>query len=115
MPTVALFQHDRRVAHARVRAHDGFDFAQLDPMSAQLDLRITPADENFALVGQILGPDESGRVELCGADVAKRVAAIDDLGEFRLEGIDSGTYLLTLHMGNDEIALPPIEVGGRHG
>jgi hypothetical protein len=84
-------------------------------MGRDIDLRITPADEQFALAGQILGPDESGRVELCGAGVAKRVAAIDDLGEFRLDGIDRGTYLLTLRMGNDEIALPPIEVGGRHG
>jgi hypothetical protein len=84
-------------------------------MGRDIDLRITPAEERFALAGQILGPDESGRVELSGAGVAKRVAAIDDLGEFRLDGIDRGTYLLTLRMGNDEIALPPIEVGGRHG
>jgi hypothetical protein len=85
-------------------------------MGRDIDLRITPADERFALAGQILGPDESGRVELSGGgNSAKRVAAIDDLGEFRLDGIDSGTYLLTLRMGNDEIALPPIEVGGRHG
>lgn len=85
-------------------------------MGRDIDLRITPADECFALAGQILGPDESGRVELSsGGGAPKRVAAIDELGEFRLDGIDSGTYLLTLRMGNDEIALPPIEVGGRHG
>lgn len=85
-------------------------------MGRDIDLRITPADEQFALAGQILGPDESGRVELLAAGGApKRVVAIDDLGEFRLDGIDRGTYLLTLRMGNDEIALPPIEVGGRHG
>jgi hypothetical protein len=84
-------------------------------MGRDIDLRIMPADEQFALAGQILGPDESGRVELSSAGEApKRVAAIDELGEFRLDGIDSGTYLLTLRMGNDEIALPPIEVGGRH-
>ena len=84
-------------------------------MGRDIDLRITPAEEQVALAGQILGPDESGRVELRGAGLAKRVAAIDDLGEFRLDGIERGTYLLTLHMGSDEIALPPIEVGGRHG
>lgn len=84
-------------------------------MGRDIDLRITPADEQFALAGQILGPDESGRVELSGGGAAKRMAAIDELGEFRLDGIDRGTYLLTLRMGNDEIALPPIEVGGRHG
>ena len=84
-------------------------------MGRDIDLRITPADEQFALAGQILGPDESGRVELSGGGAAKRMAVIDELGEFRLDGIDCGTYLLTLRMGNDEIALPPIEVGGRHG
>ena len=85
-------------------------------MGRDIDLRITPADEQFALAGQILGPDESGRVELSGAGgTPKRVAAIDDLGEFRLDGVDRGTYLLTLRMGNDEIALPPIEIGSRHG
>lgn len=84
-------------------------------MGRDIDLRITPADEQFAVTGQVLGPDESGRVELSGGGTAKRVAAIDDLGEFRLDGIDRGTYLLTLRMGSDEIALPPIEVGGRHG
>lgn len=85
-------------------------------MGRDIDLRITPAAAQFALAGQILGPDESGRVELSDASgAATRVASIDDLGEFRLDGIDRGTYLLTLRMGNDEIALPPIEVGSRHG
>ena len=35
------------------------------------------------------------------------------LGEFRLEGMRRGTYVLTLRMGDDEIVLPPIEVGER--
>lgn len=85
-------------------------------MGRDIDLRIMPAADRFALAGQILGPDESGRVELTsqagGGDT--RAAPIDALGEFRLDGIDGGTYLLTLRMGGDEIVLPPIEVGGRH-
>ncbi len=84
-------------------------------MGRDIDLRISPSEERFALAGQILGPDESGRVELAGAGQDLRSAAIDELGEFRLEGIASGTYLVTLRMGKDEIALPPIEVGGSHG
>lgn len=85
-------------------------------MGRDIDLRVTPAEDRFALVGQILGPDESGRVELRGCDgTSLRVAPIDELGEFRLDDVDRGTYLLTLRMGEDEIALPPIEVGGRHG
>jgi hypothetical protein len=85
-------------------------------MGRDIDLRIAPAEELFALSGQILGPDESGRVEVNAAGSAdKRVASIDDLGEFRVDGLPKGTYLLTLRMGRDEIALPPIEVGSRHG
>lgn len=85
-------------------------------MGRDIDLRIAPAEEMFALSGQILGPDESGRVEVNAAGTSdKRTAPIDDLGEFRVEGLPKGTYLLTLRMGGDEIALPPIEVGKRCG
>jgi hypothetical protein len=85
-------------------------------MGRDIDLRIAPADECYALTGQILGPDESGRVELsCAGAPHTRTAPIDELGEFRLDGLTQGTYLMTLRMGRDEIALPPIEVGSRHG
>ena len=91
-------------------------------MGRDIDLRITPAADHYALTGQILGPDDAGRVELAlqadagsappdGADA--RVAALDSLGEFRLDGVRRGTYRVTLHLGGDEIVLPPIEVGAR--
>jgi hypothetical protein len=86
-------------------------------MGRDIDLRITPAEAHFALAGQILGPDEAGRVELtpqAGQGEGRRIAAIDELGEFRLDDVHSGTYRITLRMGGDEIVLPPIEVGGRH-
>lgn len=84
-----------------------------------IDLRITPLDEHFALAGQILGPDEMGVIELAtpfasDADtVGARVTSLDAMGEFRLEGVRGGTYRMTLRMGGDEIVLPPIEVGER--
>jgi hypothetical protein len=87
-------------------------------MGRDIDLRISPAARHFALTGQILGPDESGRVQLVAqADPSAeaRIANIDALGEFRLDDVELGCYLLTLHMGGDEIVLPPIEVGPRHG
>ena len=88
-------------------------------MGRDIDLRISPAADHFALTGQILGPDESGLVELAtqsGDDAdgtAARVASLDELGEFRLDGVRGGTYRLTLRMGGDEIVLPPIIVGER--
>ena len=84
-----------------------------------IDLRISPAAEAFALSGQILGPDDTGVVELVtqsdGApdSGAARVAPVDALGEFRLDGVRGGTYRLTLRMGGDEIVLPAIDVGAR--
>ncbi len=84
-------------------------------MGRDIDLRITPAAGAFALTGQILGPDEAGIVELAdesGAGrVDARVAALDELGEFRLDGVGAGTYVLTLRLGDDELVLPPLRVG----
>jgi len=82
-----------------------------------VDLRISPAADHFALSGQILGPDEAGAVELAalthdGATppLAHR-AGIDAWGEFHLDGVRTGSYRLTLRLGRDTIVLPSIEVG----
>ncbi|MEQ1804460.1 MAG: hypothetical protein ABL900_03705 [Burkholderiaceae bacterium] len=81
-----------------------------------IDLRITHGVDRFALTGQVLGPDESGEVVLSsqsgkpGSSVLMS-ARLDSLGEFRLDGVDQGTYQLTLRMGVEEIVLPPIVIG----
>ena len=86
-----------------------------------IDLRISPVSNQYALSGQILGPDESGLIELSAQPAdgreasGARVVSLDALGEFRLDGVPGGTYLMTLRMGGDEIVLPPIEVGTRQG
>lgn len=80
-----------------------------------IDLRITPSAEQFVLSGQILGPDESGRIELAATDApatASHSGALDELGEFRLEGVPAGRYILTLHLGAQPIVVQPIDVGG---
>ena len=91
-------------------------------MGRDIDLRISPAADHYALTGQILGPDDAGRVELAMQPDAgsappdasgARVAALDAFGEFRLDGVRGGIYRLTLRLGGDEIVLPPIEVGAR--
>lgn len=81
-----------------------------------VDLRIAPAAQDFALVGQILGPDEAGLVELAPSAAASasgpaRTTTLDELGEFRIDGVQRGTYRLTLRVGGDAIELPPITVG----
>ena len=77
-----------------------------------IDLRITPSGATFTLAGQILGPDETGLVELAPTGrSAPLQAAIDTLGEFRIESVAAGDYALTLRLGTDEIALPVLRVG----
>jgi len=82
-----------------------------------IDVRIAPMGGQFAVTGQILGPDESGMVELAHASgdddaaASARATALDAMGEFRLEGVRRGAYVLTLRLGEDEIVLPRIDVG----
>lgn len=80
-----------------------------------IDLRVSPAADSFALAGQILGPDDAGSVQLApqGADSpTAHITYLDAMGEFRIEGVRSGTYVITLRLGADEIVLPPLEIGG---
>lgn len=79
-----------------------------------IDLRITPAAGAFTLTGQILGPDETGQIELAALPVAAsalQVSPLDALGEFRIDGVARGQYQMCLRLGEDLITLPPIEVG----
>ena len=81
-----------------------------------VDVRIAPQAEGFAVSGQHLGPDAGGSVELSwvagGTPVpAPLGSALNDLGEFRFDGVEPGTYLLTVRIGSDEIVLPPFDVG----
>jgi hypothetical protein len=85
-----------------------------------VDLRIAPAAEAYALSGQLLGPDGTGSVELApldgpGASTWRRSVALDAHSEFRIDGVRSGSYLITVRLDADEIVLPPLEVGARRG
>lgn len=77
-----------------------------------IDLRVTPAGDGYTLAGQVLGPDETGEIELAASTgEAPRLARLDALGEFRVEGLAAGDYRLTLRLGSDEILLPAVPVG----
>jgi hypothetical protein len=79
-----------------------------------IDLRIAPSGDGFALAGQVLGPDDSGAIALHRQGVghaAPHEAQLDGLGEFRFDGVAPGDYQLTLRLGADEIVLPTVEVG----
>jgi len=80
-----------------------------------IDLRVSAAGGAFSLAGQVLGPDGAGAVTLTPepghAAAAPLTATLDELGEFRIDGVPAGTYLLALQFGADEIMLPPLDVG----
>lgn len=82
-----------------------------------IDLRLAPRGSRFALTGQVLGPDGWGVAELtaqpgeAGQMGPRQAVALDDMGEFHMDGIERGRYVLTLRLGVDEIELPPIDVG----
>jgi hypothetical protein len=85
-----------------------------------IDLRVEPLAEAYAVSGQVLGPNGEGRVVLAEiapglAARATHVAALDELGEFRVEAVGQGSYLVTLRLHADEIVLPPIDIGPPRG
>lgn len=79
-----------------------------------IDLRITPQGDQFAIRGQVLGPDEAGSVALAPEHAAASVhaCALDDLGEFHLGSVAPGRYSLRLVLPGHELVLPPFDVGG---
>lgn len=143
--TVSLAESAARIVHAILSfdswARPGFALGMRSARSDKrhllfsagerdVDLRINPEDGAFYIMGQILGPDEAGSVELspdagspaveAGASNDERanggwVARLDELGEFRLNGIRPGTYRLTLHLGSDAVVVYPIVVGAEPG
>ncbi|WP_374568444.1 carboxypeptidase-like regulatory domain-containing protein [Ideonella sp.] len=78
-----------------------------------IDLRIVPSGDRFAVSGQVLGPDDSGAVALAPEQAEATVyeTPLDALGEFRLADVAPGRYQLSLLLAGHEIVLPPFDVG----
>ncbi|WP_088286224.1 hypothetical protein [Ideonella sp. A 288] len=88
-----------------------------------IDLRIIPTAEHFAMAGQVLGPDDGGTVELVHRPLPlagdehsgheAHIASLDELGEFRFGDLRQGTVSIVFRLGKDEVHLPLIDVGER--
>lgn len=79
-----------------------------------VDLRIVRSSAGgWQLAGQVLGPDERGRIALvpAGGEGAGHSAALDDMGEFCLDGVPEGTWQLSLETADTVVELPAIQVG----
>jgi anti-sigma factor RsiW len=112
----------------RVLAALSFDSAQLTPAygvrSGQavgrqmlfsagdndLDLRLQPSGEAWVVSGQVLGEcTPGGRVELAGTDT-KTAAELNELCEFTLPAVPSGSYTLRLRLSDVEVEIPELQL-----
>ena len=77
-----------------------------------IDLRVAAAGSGWSLHGQVLGPDARGRARAFGDDGVERcaAAALDELGEFRLELPAAGRCILWLELADRLIELPAFDV-----
>jgi hypothetical protein len=78
-----------------------------------IDLRVSPVagsrGELWSLSGQVLGPDLEATVEL-RVDAYTGSVALNDLAEFRFEGVPQGECHLMLRSPQAVIELPPIRI-----
>ncbi|MCA1633367.1 MAG: hypothetical protein LC802_06500 [Acidobacteria bacterium] len=73
-----------------------------------IDLRLAPSGEGWAVSGQVLGAcSTGGRVELlAGDDAPASEAGLNDLCEFTLPSVPEGVYTLRLLIDDAEIEVP---------
>jgi hypothetical protein len=76
-----------------------------------LDLRLQPQGDKWLVVGQVLGAGcAGGRVEL-QSDNASATAELNDLCEFRLSSVPSGSYRLRLRLKDVEVEVSELKLG----
>jgi anti-sigma factor RsiW len=77
-----------------------------------VDLRLAPSGEGWAVSGQVLGECAAGRVELFAEGDGGPAASADlnDLCEFTLPTVPAGTYALRLTLGDAEIEVPGLSL-----
>lgn len=87
-------------------------------LGRDVDIRVSAVDDGFSVAGQVLGPDETGSVELervsadsAGSLLPRMVVELDSMGQFRIDSIEGGAWIVRFRLGDDEVELPPIELG----
>jgi len=75
-----------------------------------VELRVAPrGGETFEVVGQVLGPCQGGQVELRGPGSAV-VASLNDMCEFALPPVPSGTYAFALHLQDSDVEVDGLQL-----
>lgn len=73
------------------------------------DVRITSVGAEWAVAGQVLGPAETGRIEMRGP-AGTFHTDLNDVGEFTLQ-VPSGTYVLLVTLADVEVEIPTLKIG----
>lgn len=100
MQPVAGFRAALPVARQLLYHADGYD----------LDLRLTPTGVEWTIAGQVLGVCDSGEIELSAPQRTVR-AALNQLCEFLLPPVPSGTYRLVLYLPAAVVEVSALMVG----
>ena len=75
-----------------------------------VDLRVTPSGEAWVISGQVLGLEcEGGQVRLQG-ESDETAVPLNDLCEFTLPPVPSGSYTLRLRFKDMEVEVPDLEL-----
>jgi len=79
--------------------------------TADIDLRVSPENDQWQIAGQILGVDcASGDVDLEG-DGFSASAKLNELCEFSFGAVPAGAYKVLIHLPDALIETPPLELG----
>ena len=117
LPARLVFDSRRQVSLAGVRGPLQNRQLLFRVGKVDIDLQITPEQDNRRLVGQVLGAEDakggpSAFVSLTGksGDVVQGVEA-DRLGQFAFRRIPPGTYDLVFDLQGQEIAITDLDLG----
>lgn len=75
-----------------------------------IDLRVLTQGGGLSVIGQVLGANTSGHVEIAGPNTAAR-ANLNQTSGFALPPVQPGAYTLTLVLSNLDITIPDLEIG----
>jgi hypothetical protein len=75
-----------------------------------LDLRLTSKDEAWVVSGQVLGGGCTGGEVLLQGSSGQAVATLNELCEFALPAVPSGSYTLRVRFNDVEVEVPELEL-----
>jgi len=79
--------------------------------TADIDVRVSPEDDQWQIAGQILGADcPGGDVDLVGDDFSVS-AELNELCEFSFGSVPAGAYKISIHLPDALIETPRLELG----